>query len=260
MTFKLVVLPGDGVGPEVTALATKVLLAVADVFGHEFTIEEHPVGWLASKNHGSPLPDSTLEACLAADAVFLGAVGSPEADSAEVFLRPEQGLLKLRKELDCFANLRPASITAQLVEMSPLRPDVVSNTDLMVVRELSSGIYYGDSGREETGSRAWSTMSNTQAEIRRIAKVAFELARQRSGRVVSVDKANVLEVSRLWRETVENMCRDYDDVELSHMLVDRAAMELVFNPRQFDVLLTANMFGDILSDLGAGLMGSGITY
>jgi 3-isopropylmalate dehydrogenase len=246
--MKIVVLPGDGIGPEVTAAAVEVLRAVADL---EF--EEHIAGGAAIDAHGSPLPDETLTACRAADAVFLGAVGGPRWDTTDPAApRPEQGLLGLRSGLGLFANLRPVRPTPALYDASPLRRERIEGTDLLVVRELTGGIYFGDRGRD--GDTAHDTCTYSVAEIERIARVAFDAARRR---VTSVDKANVLETSRLWREVVERVhAEEFPGVELEHMLVDNAAMQLVAQPAHFDVLLTENMFGDILSDEAAMLSGS----
>ena len=256
MRLGVVVLPGDGVGPEVTAAGVEVLRAVADRCGHTLEITEHPVGWRAVQVCGDPLPAETAAACLASGAVLLGAVGDPDSDRAAPARRPEAGLLRLRKELGCFANLRPARISEHLVDVSPLRPDVVRGTDLVVVRELAGGIYYGEASEAVGGGRASNTMEYTADEIRRIANVAFKLAQTRRHDVVSIDKANVLAVSRLWRAIVNETAEGYPDVTCRHMLVDRAAMELVFHPTAFDVILTGNLFGDILSDQAASLTGS----
>ncbi|MEX1257268.1 MAG: 3-isopropylmalate dehydrogenase [Gemmatimonadota bacterium] len=257
--FRIAVLPGDGIGPEVTRAALQVLAAAAERFGLAIQLDEHPVGWTAVKSAGHPLPPATREAALAADAVFLGAVGDPAADSAEAHLRPEAGLLELRKILDCFANLRPARAIAVLEGTSPLRPERVRGMDFLIVRELSSGLYYGEPrGIDRSGPepRAVNTLRYTAGEVERVARVAFDAARRRKNRVTSVDKANVLETSRLWREVVTAVGSEYSDVALEHMLVDRAAMELVLRPGYFDVILTENMFGDILSDEAAALTGS----
>jgi len=257
--FRVAVLPGDGIGPEVTLAALEVLDAAAQRFGLAIEREEHPVGWTAVKSAGSPLPQGTREAVLRADAVFLGAVGDPAADQAESHLRPEAGLLELRKILDCFANLRPARALDELIESSPLRPERVRGMDFLIVRELSSGLYYGEPrGIERSGPEAVAvnTLRYTAGEVERVARVAFDAARRRRKKVTSVDKANVLETSRLWREVVSAVGAEYPDVGLEHMLVDRAAMELVLRPGAFDVILTENMFGDILSDEAAALTGS----
>jgi len=251
------ILPGDGIGPEVTEAAFSVLQAASERFGLSFDTSSHPVGWTAVQATGSPLPDATLEACRRADAVFLGAVGHPDADGEPPGRRPEAGLLKLRKELGCYANLRPARIYAALQDQSPVAPERVRGTDLLLVRELAGGLYYGEPrGWDQAAGRAVNTLVYTRPEIERIARVAFELARGRRRHVVSVDKANVLDVSRLWREVVTEVGSEYPDVRLDHMLVDRAAMELVIRPAAWDVWLTANLFGDILSDEAGAVVGS----
>ena len=256
MIIDLAVLPGDGVGPEVTAAGLDVLRAVCRRYAHTLHLAEYPVGWAAVHEYGDPLPTKTLAACLAKKAVLLGAVGDPDADRLPPTQRPESGLLRLRKELGCFANLRPARISTSLVGVSPLRAEIVNGTDLVVVRELAGGIYYGEESEATNGTRASNTMVYSVEEIRRVAQVAFELARTRRSEVVSIDKANVLAVSRLWRSVVEDVAHAYPDVKCRHMLVDRAAMELVFHPTSFDVILTGNLFGDILSDQAASLTGS----
>ncbi len=247
---RIAVLAGDGIGPEIIAAARRVLDRVG-----EFSYEEHLVGGASIDAHGTALTDAVLEACRAADAVLLGAVGGPKWDTTDPDApRPEQGLLGLRKGLGLFANLRPVRPSPALAGSSPLRPGVIAGTDLLVVRELTGGIYFGEKTR--TGESASDVCSYTAPEVERIARVAFEAASRRRGRVTSVDKANVLETSRLWREVVEGVASDYPDVELDHMLVDNAAMQLVANPSRFDVIVTENMFGDILSDEAAMLTGS----
>jgi 3-isopropylmalate dehydrogenase len=252
---RIVVLAGDGIGPEVLSAARGLLDAIGD-----FEFVEHPIGGTSIDEYGTALTDKVLEECRGADAVLLGAVGGPKWDTTDPGApRPEQGLLALRKGLGLYANLRPVRPSPALVDASPLRPDRISGTDLLVVRELTGGIYFGESGRD--GDRAHDDCEYSVAEIERISHVAFDAARRRGGsdggpRVTSVDKANVLETSRLWRETVERVAREYGDVELDHMLVDNAAMQLVANPARFDVILTENMFGDILSDESAMLTGS----
>jgi 3-isopropylmalate dehydrogenase len=247
---RIALLPGDGIGPETVAAARRLL----DALG-EFELEEHPVGGASIDLHGTALTDEVLEACRAADAVLLGAVGGPKWDSTEPGApRPEQGLLALRKGLGLFSNLRPVRPSPSLLAASPLREERIRGTDLLVVRELTGGIYFGDSGRG--GDRAHDTCEYSAAEVERIARVAFDAAQGRRRRVTSVDKANVLETSRLWRETVERVAADYGEVALDHVLVDNAAMQLVSEPAAFDVLLTENMFGDILSDEAAMLTGS----
>ncbi len=259
MLLKITVLPGDGIGPEVTGEALRILEAVAQKFHHEIQVTTKPVGGagLTASNH--PLPDDTLQACLNSDAVLLGAVGGPAFDHYPAELRPEKGLLQLRQALGCFANLRPAVCFPALLHSSPLRSEAVQGTDILIVRELLGGLYFGEP-RSVTGTapdrEAVDTMRYTEASIQRIAKVAFDLARHRRKKVLSVDKANVLACSRLWREVVTNVAKNYPDVELSHNYVDSCAMILVAKPAQYDVILTENMFGDILSDLAGGVVGS----
>lgn len=258
-TYRVVSLPGDGIGPEVTRAATRVLDHTARAFGLRVEVEEHPVGWSAVKSHGSPLPPETLDVCGRADAVFLGAVGDPEADGSEPELRPESGLLALRRHLGCHTNLRPVRVPDALVDVSPLRPERVRGTDLVIVRELAGGLYYGeprDREGEGEGRRARDTLPYSAPEVQRIAHAAFSLAKARRGLVTSVDKANILATSRLWREVVSEVAREHPDVRCEHMLVDRAAMELVLHPTRLDVILTSNLFGDILSDEAAGVAGS----
>ena len=255
--INVVALPGDGIGPEVTEAVTRVLAAAASAYGHEFTVRSHDVGWAAYERHGTPLPDETLQACVRGPAVFLGAVGDPKADGLPPEKRPEAALLRLRRELGCFANLRPAKIDEALVELSPLKPEVATGTDLMIVRELTGGMYYGTPrGAEADSERTVNTLVYTEFEVERIAHVAFETARRRRLRLTSIDKANVLEVSQLWRAVVDRVAGDYPDVSVDHMFVDRAAMELLAAPTQFDVVLTSNLFGDILSDEAGAVCGS----
>jgi 3-isopropylmalate dehydrogenase len=259
MLLKLTVLPGDGVGPEVTDEAIRILEAVAETCHHQLDITRKPVGGAALTSSKDPLPPDTLQACLSSGAVLLGAVGGPAFDSFPSHLRPESGLLRLRKELGVFANLRPALCFPALEDCSPLRAEVVRGTDVMIVRELLGGIYFGQP-RATTGTAghrsAIDTMSYGEAEIERIALVAFGLARSRRRKVTSVDKANVLDCSRLWRDVVTRVGQQYPDVKLSHMYVDSAAMALVARPAEFDVVLTENMFGDILSDQVGAVVGS----
>jgi 3-isopropylmalate dehydrogenase len=253
---RIALLPGDGIGPEIVAAARRLLDSI-----DEFELTEQLVGGASIDAHGAALTDEVLEACQRSDAVLLGAVGGPKWDTTDPEApRPEQGLLGLRKGLGLYANLRPVRPSPALVDASPLRADRIAGTDLLVVRELTGGIYFGDSGRD--GDRAHDTCEYSVGEIERIATAAFEAARRRAEgdsktpRVTSVDKANVLETSRLWRETVVSVARGYPEVELDHMLVDNAAMQLVSNPARFDVILTENLFGDILSDEAAMLTGS----
>jgi 3-isopropylmalate dehydrogenase len=259
MRLKITVLPGDGVGPEVTREAVCVLRSVADAHGHEFEFDEHAVGGHAIEEAGDPLPRSTLDACLESDAVLLGAVGSPKYDSLPPHTRPEAGLLTLRKALGAYANLRPVVCHEATADCSPLRAEIVAGADVLVVRELLGGLYFGEPrGRacEGVERSAFNTMRYTSDEIERVARVAFDAAQARRGRLASVDKANVLETSQLWRETVTRIARDYLSVEVEHVYVDACAMRLVTNPRSFDVILTENLFGDILSDEAAVIAGS----
>ena len=259
MLLNLTIVAGDGIGPEVTEEAIRALDAVAGSFGHELNLRRKNIGGAALAASNDPLPADTLDACLHSGAVLLGAVGSPAFDKNPAYLRPEAGLLRLRKELGAFANLRPARIFPALLENSPLRREVVNGTDIMIVRELLGGVYFGQprSIEGEAGSRqALNTMRYGEVEIERIARVGFELARTRRSRVLSVDKANVLECSRLWREVVARVGTEYPEVKLTHQYVDSAAMLLVQRPADFDVVLTENMFGDILSDQAGGVVGS----
>jgi len=255
MVLKILVLAGDGVGAEVTCAAIEVLQTVASKFGHKLALTDGLIGGVAIHKTGSPLPEDTLNKALAADAVLLGAVGSPEFDSAPPEKRPEKGLLGIRKALGLYANLRPVKMWPSLVDSSPLKNEIVAGTDLVIVRELTGGLYYG-TPRGVFEDHAINTMRYTRAEIVRIARKAFELARGRRKKVTSVDKSNVLENSQLWRRVVTEVAREYPDIELDHLLVDNCAMQLVLNPRRFDVLVMENMFGDILSDEGAVLAGS----
>lgn len=254
---KIAVLAGDGIGPEVTQQAIKVMNAVTERFGGYFEYCFADVGAVAIDRTGSPLPDITLEACLNADAILFGAIGDPKYDNdPKAKVRPEQGLLKLRKELGLYANIRPVTTYERLLHLSPLREDRIKGVDLVIYRELTGGIYFGEKGTSEDGQQAFDTCTYQVEEIQRIAKLAFEQALLRRGKVTLVDKANVMETSRLWRKTVQEMAEDYPDVELDFMFVDNAAMQLIQNPRQFDVMLTSNMFGDILSDEASVLAGS----
>jgi len=258
MLIQITALPGDGIGPEVTAEALRLLKAVAENFGHELQVTEKLIGGAALVMHNNPLPSETVAACLASKAVLLGAVGGPAFDHHAGNLRPEAGLLRLRKELGVFANLRPALCLPGLEDLSPLRPEVVRGTDLLIVRELLGGVYFG--ARSTTGDpgsrKAFDTMAYTEPEIERIARIGFELARNRRKKVTSVDKANVLDSSRLWREVVIRVGVEFPGVELEHMYVDSAAMALVSRPASFDVIVTENMFGDILSDQAGAVVGS----
>lgn len=255
MTKTIAVLPGDGVGPEVVAQAIKVFKKIAQKYTHKFIFKYGLIGACAIDKTGNPLPGETLTICRQSDAIILGAVGNPKYDNDSV--RPEQGLLKLRKKLDLFVNIRPVRTYPELVENSPLKNDVVKSVDLIVVRELTGGIYFGKPReRKDKGKTAVDTSIYTKEEVIRISHIAYQLAEKRMRKVTSVDKANVLETSRLWRETVKDVAKDYPDVELTHMYVDNCAMQLVKNPSQFDIVLTENMFGDILSDEASVLAGS----
>lgn len=259
MKLKITVLPGDGIGPEVTREAVRVLRTVAEVYGHEFDIDEQLIGGAAIERWGSPLPHTTMDACLAGDAVLLGAVGSPVYEGADGDRRPEAGLLTLRRVCGAFANLRPVVCYSATADSSPLKPEIVRGADLLIVRELLGGLYFGEPrGVQAEGDvrAAFNTMRYTAAEIERVARVAFESARVRRQKVTSVDKANVLETSRLWREVVSRVALDYTDVTVEHLYVDACAMHLMLNPRRFDVILTENLFGDILSDEAAVIAGS----
>lgn len=252
---RIVILAGDGIGPEVTHEAVRVLEAIASRFGHDFKFEAHLIGGAAIDATQSPLPASTLSACGSADAVLLGAVGGPKWSDPDARVRPEQGLLALRKGLGLFANLRPVSIHPAMLDASTIKPDVLKGTDIMVVRELTGGIYFGEKTRSENAASDLCTY--TVEEIERVTRVAGTLARGRRKRIVSVDKANVLETSRLWRSTVERVIRsEFPDLTLEHMLVDSAAMHLIRKPSSFDVIVTENMFGDILTDEASMLAGS----
>ncbi len=259
MQLRVTSLPGDGIGPEVILQAIRVLEEVAGGFGHDLELDEQEIGGAALTAFGNPLPDATIQACLASQAVLLGAVGGPAFDHHPRELRPEAGLLRLRQALGAYANLRPAVFYPVLRECSPLREEVVKGTDILIVRELLGGLYFGQPRSIEgaAGSRqAINTMRYGEAEIERIARMAFALAQNRRKRLVSVDKSNVLECSRLWRDVVTRVGREFPDVQLSHMYVDSAAMTLVLKPAEFDVVLTENMFGDILSDEAGGVVGS----
>ena len=255
MKARITVLGGDGIGPEVTGEAVRVLEAVADRHGHEFEFVEALIGGAAIDASGSPLPPRTIDACRSSDAVLLGAVGGPKWSDPSARVRPEQGLLELRRVLGLFANLRPVRTQAEMLEASPLRPEVIEGVDIMVVRELTGGIYFGRKTR--TAHEAEDVCSYSTTEIERVTRVAGRLAMGRRKRLVSVDKANVLETSRLWRTVVERVLKEeFPDVQFEHMLVDAAAMHLLRRPTSFDVLLTENMFGDILTDEASMLVGS----
>jgi len=253
--YKIGVIKGDGIGPEIIDEAIKVLDAVSVTQGFNLKYEEMLLGGAAIDETGVPLPEETTQGVKKCDAVLFGAIGGPKWDTLERHLRPETGLLGLRKEMGTFANLRPAMVYDELVNASSLKPEVIQGVDIMVVRELTGGIYFGEP-RELHDDKAFNTMIYTREEVKRIAVVAFDIAMKRDKRVCSVDKANVLEVSQFWREIVEEIAVDYPEVELSHMYVDNAAMQLIRDPKQFDVILTGNIFGDILSDAASMLSGS----
>ena len=260
MTKKIAVLPGDGIGPEVVSEALKVLDSLQSTCGLDIEIDQGLIGGAAYDATGTPFPDETLTLAESADAILLGAVGGPKWESLDIAVRPERGLLSLRSELNLFSNLRPAVLHPQLVDASTLKPEVVAGLDIMIVRELTGGIYFGQPRgvrKLDNGERqGFNTLVYSESEIERIAHSAFHIARKRNSRVCSVDKANVLECTELWREVVQQVAAEYPDVELSHMYVDNAAMQLVRAPKQFDVIVTTNMFGDILSDCAAMLTGS----
>lgn len=257
MQAKIVLLPGDGIGPEIVEQAQRVLAAIASRFGHEFSFESHLMGGCAIDECGSPLPDKTLEACRSADAVLLGAVGGPKWDDPRAKTRPEAGLLSIRKELGLFANLRPINPHQALIAASPLKREIISGVDILFVRELTGGIYFGQSGRRNDGKEAFNEMNYSVPEVERIVRLAGEAAMGRRKKVTSVDKANVLEVSRLWRETAERVIKDeFPEIEYEVVLVDAMAMHLISRPADFDVVVTGNLFGDILTDEASMLPGS----
>ena len=259
MNYNIVVIPGDGIGSEIIPEAMKALEAIGKIYGHTFNFKEVLMGGAAIDETGTALPDETLNACLKADSVLLGAVGGPKWEKLPGNQRPEAGLLGLRSAMQVYANIRPAKLYAPLKNACPLRADIAEKGfDMVFVRELTGGIYFGERGRRDTqnGAEAFDTERYSEMEIKRIAKTAFEIAMVRNKNLISVDKANVLETSRLWREVVHEMAKEYPEVRLSDMLVDNAAMQLVRDPSQFDVVLTSNMFGDILSDESAMITGS----
>ncbi len=259
MQFNLAVLPGDGIGPEVAGEGIKVLQAIGSRFGHNFSLHYGLIGGVAIDEEGTALSPDTLKMCKGGDAVLLGAVGGPKWDDLQAKVRPEDGLLALRKGLGLFANLRPVKVSPMLIDSTNLKPGVIEGVDFIFVRELTGGLYFGRPKRQwqtSRGRRAVDTMAYSEPEIERIVRVGFELARGRRKRLVSVDKANVLESSRLWRQVATEVAKDYPDVELEHMLVDACAMRLIQNPTYFDVLVTENMFGDILTDEASMLAGS----
>lgn len=254
----IVILGGDGIGPEVTAWGNDVLKNIADAFGHTFSFQNHLIGHAAIEATGNPLPDVTLDACKAADAILLGAVGHPMYDNdPSKKVRPEQGLLKIRKSLGLYTNIRPIQIFDELAHASSIKPEILMGSDILFFRELTGGIYFGEPReRQEDGEVAIDTMRYSKMEVRRIAEKAFDAAMTRRKILHSIDKANVLESSRLWRETVNEVAKDYPEVKLIHMFIDNAAMQLIKDPKQFDVVVTGNMFGDILTDEASQIAGS----
>ena len=257
MKLKIAVLPGDGIGPEVTNESIKVLKCITKKFNHEVEIKTGLVGAIAIDEYSDPYPQQTHKICLNSDAILFGAIGDPKYDNnPKAKIRPEQGLLKMRKQLGLYANLRPTLVFDSLLEMSPIKPDRISGTDILFVRELTGGIYFGDRGRKNNNNYAFDTCQYSRDEIFRIAKMGFEYAQKRSNRLCCVDKANVLETSRLWRETVQSMEKDYPDVKVSYEFVDAVAMRLIQWPNSYDVLITSNLFGDILTDEASVISGS----
>ncbi|MFN9039546.1 MAG: 3-isopropylmalate dehydrogenase, partial [Planctomyces sp.] len=259
MQADFVLLPGDGIGPEIVFQAKRVLTTVAAAFGHEFRMTEHLMGGCAIDACGNPLPDETLEACRRSHAVLLGAVGGPKWDDPRAKTRPEAGLLRIRRELGLFANLRPTKTWDELLDASPLRREIVQGTDILFVRELTGGIYFGESGRRPhaSGEEAWNVMTYSTGEIERVVRLAAQAARGRRGRLTMVDKANVLEASRLWRQVSESVVKnEFPDLQYNVVLVDAMAMHLISKPRDFDVVVTENLFGDILTDEASMLPGS----
>ena len=257
--YKITILPGDGIGPEITEVTKKILLKISNKHCFKLIFDAQQIGGSAIEDCGSPLPEQTLKACINSDAILMAAIGNPKYDNLPREKRPETGLLQLRSGLKLFANIRPVKILKSLIDSSTLKSDIIEKVDLMVVRELTGGIYFGEpKGRIklEKEEKAFNTMCYTNSEIDRIAKVAFELSKERRNKICSVDKANVLDVSQLWRERVNEISKSYPGIELSHLYVDNAAMQLVKEPSQFDVILTGNLFGDIISDEAAMLTGS----
>ena len=259
MNKKILILPGDGIGPEVTSSAMEILRFIKDLYSLDLDIEIHDVGGAAYDKTGHPLPDMTLEIARKSDAILFGAVGGPEWEDLDWDKRPEQALLGLRKELGLFANLRPAFLFNELASASPIKEEIINDLDILIVRELTGGIYFGEPRGIDTSSNpphAFNTMIYDEKEIERIGRVAFESAQKRNKKLCSVEKANVLEVSKFWREIITNLSKEYPDVELTHQLADNTAMQLVLDPNQFDVIVSSNLFGDILSDIAATLTGS----
>lgn len=257
MNKHIAVLPGDGVGPEITEVAVIILKKVAEKFGHEFTFEEAEIGGVAIDVTGDPFPKETEELCLQADAILFGAIGDPRFDNDPLSkVRPEQGLLKMRKTLGLYANVRPIQTFSATLDNSPLKREIVDGADFVVIRELIGGIYFGEKGRNKEGTQAFDTSRYSVEEITRVGTFAFDLAEKRQKHITLVDKANVLETSRLWREVIQKMAREYPDVFVDYMFVDNASMQIIKNPRSFDVILTENMFGDILTDEASVITGS----
>lgn len=257
MNKKIAVLPGDGIGPEVTAQAVKVLKAIEKRFNHRFEFEEGLIGAAAIDATGNPFPQATLDLCKRSDAILFGAIGDPKYDNdPSAKIRPEQGLLTMRKALNLYANIRPVTAYAKLAEASPLKTELVKGVDFIVFRELTGGIYFGEKGRNEKRDRAFDICSYSTEEIERITRMAFDAAKERKRKVTLVDKANVLETSRLWREVVQNYAKQHPDIELELMYVDNAAMKIIQQPKHFDVILTENMFGDIITDEASVITGS----
>ena len=257
MTKNILIVPGDGIGQEVTAAGKKVLDRIAEKFGHAFHYDEALIGHVAIEATGSPLPDETLDKMKASDAILFGAVGHPKYDNDPTAkVRPEQGLLKMRKELGLYANLRPIKLFDELLEASSIKPEILRGADILFFRELTGDIYFGEKGRKDDGNTAYDIAQYSRYEVERIARKAFDAARTRRKKLCSVDKANVIETSRLWREVVQKIALEYPDVELEHQFVDAAAMLLIKDPRRFDVVVTANLFGDILTDEASQIAGS----
>ena len=258
MNFNIATLPGDGIGPEIVDQAVKILKAIGERFNHQFVFKNALIGAVAIDETGNPFPDETYEICLSSDAVLFGAIGDPKYDNdPKAKVRPEQGLLSMRKKLGLYANIRPVTTFKSLIHKSPLKTELVDGADFICIRELTGGIYFGEPrGRSEDGNTAYDTNIYTKEEIIRVAKLAFEYAGKRNKKLTAVDKANVLATSRLWRETIQNMAADYPDIELEYMFVDNAAMQIIQWPKRFDVMVTENMFGDILTDEASVITGS----
>jgi len=257
MNIKIALLPGDGIGPEITSQAVKVVKAIAGKFNHKLQIEEGLVGAIGIDKAGDPFPDETFELCKRSDAVLFGAIGDPKYDNDPTAkIRPEQGLLAMRKKLGLYANVRPVTIFRSLLKKSPIRQELIENVDIIVIRELTGGIYFGEKGRSDDGNTAFDTNLYTRHEVDRIVRLACKYAMNRSKKLTIVDKANVLETSRLWRETSQDIVKEFPELQTNYMFVDNAAMQLIQNPEQFDVMVTENMFGDILTDEASVISGS----